>query len=56
MAGIGIALLLGLAYLVLGAALIKGGEAGSLPPLIAAWGANLFFALGAGWGLLGIRT
>ena len=55
-AGIGIALLLGLAYLVLGAALIKGGEAGSLPPLIAAWGANLFFALGAGWGLLGIRT
>ena len=55
-AGIGIALLLGLAYLVLGAALNKGGEAGSLPPLLAAWGANLFFALGAGWGLLGIRT
>jgi lipopolysaccharide export system permease protein len=55
-AGIGIALLLGLAYLVLGAALTKGGEAGSLPPLLAAWGANLFFALGAAWGLLGIRT
>ena len=55
-AGIGIALLLGLAYLVLGAALVKGGETGSLPPLLAAWGANLFFSLGAGWGLLGIRT
>ena len=55
-AGIGIALLLGLAYLVLGAVLVKGGETGSLPPLLAAWGANLFFALGAGWGLLGIRT
>jgi len=55
-AGIGIALLLGLGYLVLGAALVKSGETGSLPPLLAAWGANLFFALGAGWGLLGIRT
>ena len=55
-AGIGIALLLGLGYLVLGAALVKGGETGSLPPLLAAWGANLFFSLGAGWGLLGIRT
>ncbi|MBK8598690.1 MAG: LptF/LptG family permease [Holophagales bacterium] len=55
-AGIGIALLLGLAYLILSAVLIKGGEAGSLPPLLAAWGANLFFTLGAGWGLLGIRT
>jgi lipopolysaccharide export system permease protein len=55
-AGIGIALLLGLAYLVLSAILVKGGETGSLPPLLAAWGANLFFSLGAGWGLLGIRT
>lgn len=55
-AGIGIALLLGLAYLILSAALVKGGETGSLPPLLAAWGANLLFSLGAGWGLLGIRT
>ncbi len=55
-AGIGIALLLGLAYLLLSAALVKGGETGSLPPLLAAWGANLLFSLGAGWGLLGIRT
>lgn len=55
-AGIGIALLLGLAYILLGAALTKAGETGSLPPLLAAWGANLFFSLGAGWGLLGIRT
>ncbi len=55
-AGIGIALLLGLAYLILSAVLVKGGETGSLPPLLAAWGANLFFSLGAGWGLLGIRT
>jgi lipopolysaccharide export system permease protein len=55
-AGIGIALLLGLGYLVLSAALVKSGEAGSLPPLLAAWGTNAFFSLGAGWGLLGIRT
>jgi LPS export ABC transporter permease LptF/LPS export ABC transporter permease LptG len=55
-AGIGIALLLGLVYLLLGAALVKGGETGSLPPLVAAWGTNVFFSLGAGWGLLGVRT
>lgn len=55
-AGIGIALLLGLGYLVLSAALVKAGEAGSLPPLLAAWGTNVFFCLGAGWGLLGVRT
>ncbi len=55
-AGIGVALLLGLGYLVLSAALVKGGETGSLPPLLAAWGTNLFFSLGAGWGLLGVRT
>jgi LPS export ABC transporter permease LptF/LPS export ABC transporter permease LptG len=55
-AGIGIALLLGLVYLLLGAALVKGGETGSLPPLLAAWGTNVFFSLGAGWGLLGVRT
>jgi lipopolysaccharide export LptBFGC system permease protein LptF len=55
-AGIGIALLLALAYLVLGAFLIKGGQTGSLHPILAAWGSNLFFSLGAAWGLLGIRT
>ena len=55
-AGIGIALLLGLGYLVLSAALGKAGETGSLPPLVAAWGTNVFFSLGAAWGLLGIRT
>lgn len=55
-AGIGIALLLGLVYLLVGAALVKGGETGSLPPLLAAWGANAFFLVGAGWGLLGVRT
>lgn len=55
-AGIGVALLLALVYLVLDAALGKAGQTGSLPPLLAAWGTNLFFSLGAGWGLLGIRT
>lgn len=55
-AGIGVALLLALVYLVLDTALGKAGQTGSLPPLLAAWGTNLFFSLGAGWGLLGIRT
>ena len=55
-AGVGIALLLGLAYIMLGAGLVKAGESGSLAPLLAAWGANVFFSLGAAWGLLGVRT
>jgi len=55
-AGIGIALLLGLAYFFVSQLLVGFGERGSLPPLLAAWGANLFFGLGALHELLGVRT
>lgn len=55
-AGIGVALLLGLTYLFVSSFLVKFGEAGSLPPLLAAWGTNVLFGLGAVYGLLGIRT
>jgi LPS export ABC transporter permease LptF/LPS export ABC transporter permease LptG len=55
-AGIGVALLLGLAYLFVSQLLANFGERGALPPLLAAWGANVFFGLGAGYGLLGVRT
>ncbi len=55
-AGIGIALFLGLLYLVLSSILGKAGETGALPPALAAWGTNGFFLLGAAYGLLGVRT
>jgi LPS export ABC transporter permease LptG/LPS export ABC transporter permease LptF len=55
-AGVGVALFLGLTYLFLSALLISFGEQGAIPPLIAAWAPNVFFGLGAAWGLLGVRT
>ena len=55
-AGVGVALFLGLTYLFLSALLVSFGEQGAIPPLLAAWAPNVFFGLGAAWGLLGIRT
>ncbi len=55
-AGIGVALLLGLSYLFATSLLTRLGEAGALPPLLAAWAANVFYGLGAAWELLGVRT
>ncbi|HVO50169.1 MAG TPA: LptF/LptG family permease [Thermoanaerobaculia bacterium] len=55
-AGIGVALFLGLTYLFLTSLFVRFGESGSLPPLLAAWAPNVFFSLGAAWGLLGVRT
>ncbi len=55
-AGIGVALFLGLSYLFLTSLFVRFGESGSLPPLLAAWAPNVFFGLGAAWGLLGVRT
>jgi LPS export ABC transporter permease LptG len=55
-AGIGVALLLGLVYFFVSSVLLKFGENGALPPLLAAWGTNVFFGIGAVYGLLGVRT
>ena len=55
-AGVGVALFLGLTYLFLSALLISFGQQGAIPPLVAAWAPNVFFGLGAAWGLLGVRT
>ena len=55
-AGVGVALFLGLTYLFLSALLVSFGQQGAIPPLIAAWAPNVFFGLGAAWGLLGVRT
>jgi LPS export ABC transporter permease LptF/LPS export ABC transporter permease LptG len=55
-AGIGVALFLGLTYLFLSALLVSFGQQGAIPPFLAAWAPNIFFGLGAAWGLLGVRT
>jgi lipopolysaccharide export system permease protein len=55
-AGVGVALFLGLSYLFLSALLVSFGQQGAIPPFLAAWAPNVFFGLGAAWGLLGVRT
>jgi len=55
-AGIGVAILLGLTYFFVTSLFVKLGEAGALPPVRAAWSANTLFGLGAAYGLLGVRT
>lgn len=55
-AGIGVALLIGLAYLAFSSVTGRLGASGSLSPLLAAWGPNVVFGLWAAWGLLGVRT
>lgn len=56
-AGVGVALLLGIAYLFIAQGLLgNAGETGALSPLLAAWGGNVLFGLAAIYGLLGVRT
>jgi len=45
--GIGLALVLGIVYWTFFAIFTKFGEVGNLPPLLAAWAANILFAIGA---------
>ena len=45
--GIGFSILIGFSYFIINAFLLSLGQAGALPPAIAAWSANLIFA-GAG--------
>lgn len=47
--GIGISIVIGFAYFVLNALLLSLGQAGALPPLVAAWAANLIFAASGLW-------
>jgi lipopolysaccharide export system permease protein len=54
--GIGLALALGVAYWMLFAIFMKFGEVGNLPPLLAAWAANILFALAAVYMFLTVET
>ncbi|MGE5345288.1 MAG: LptF/LptG family permease [Acidithiobacillales bacterium] len=55
-AGVGAAIILGLAYFFASGLFLKLGEGGALPPVAAAWSADVLFALGAAWGIAGVQT
>jgi LPS export ABC transporter permease LptG/LPS export ABC transporter permease LptF len=54
--GIGVALALGMAFLVVSAFATKLGEVGALPPLAAAWSPNALFTIAAGYRMLQLKT
>ncbi|MDP9192231.1 MAG: LPS export ABC transporter permease LptG [Acidobacteriota bacterium] len=54
--GIAIALVLGIVYWIVFALFVKFGEVGNLPPLLAAWAANILFGLAAGYLFLHVET
>ena len=54
--GIGVSIVLGLAYLAVFTFFTNLGEAGALPPALAVWSPNLLFAMLAGYLFLGVRT
>ncbi len=54
--GIGLALLLGITYFIVFGLFMKFGEVGNLPPLLAAWAANILFGLAAGFMFLNVET
>ena len=54
--GIGLATILAGSYFLLMTFLVAFGSAGLLPPMLAAWGANILFAAGATYMMLTVRT
>jgi lipopolysaccharide export system permease protein len=47
--GIGVSLGIGFGYFAINAILLSFGQAGTLPPLVAAWAANFIFAATGVW-------
>ena len=54
--GVGIGLVLGILYWLIFAVFTKFGEVGNLPAVLAAWSANILFALAAGYMFLQVET
>jgi LPS export ABC transporter permease LptG/LPS export ABC transporter permease LptF len=54
--GIGLALVIGIVYWMVFAIFTKFGEVGNLPPLLAAWAANILFGLAAIYLFLHVET
>jgi len=53
--GIGASIGIGFAYFVVNAMLLSYGRSGVLPPMVAAWGANIIFCLGGVWLAMTVR-
>lgn len=56
LAGVGVGLLIGIAFLIAGAFFTKVGEVGALPPLLAALSPNILALTAGTWLLLRLRT
>lgn len=54
--GIGASIGIGFAYFVVNAMLLSYGRSGVLPPVVAAWGANIIFCLGGVWLAMTVRN
>lgn len=54
--GVGIALVLGIAYWMIYAIFTKFGEVGNLPAALSAWSANILFAIAASYLFLNVET
>lgn len=53
--GIGVSIGIGFVYFVVNAVLLSYGRSGLLPPVVAAWGANIIFALSGVWMSMKVR-
>jgi LPS export ABC transporter permease LptG len=56
LAGIGVGLALGMAFLIASAFFVKLGEVGALPPFLAAWSPHVLFSTAASYLLLRVRS
>ena len=54
--GIGSSIAIGFTYFVINAILLSYGRSDVLPPVVAAWGANLIFVMGGGWLALTVKN
>jgi len=54
--GIGASIGIGFAFFVVNAVLLSYGRSGVLPPVVAAWGANMIFGLGGIWLTLTVKS
>jgi len=54
--GVGLAILLAIAYFLLMAVFMAAGRASVLPPALAAWATNVFFVAAAAYLMLRVRT
>ena len=54
--GIGSSIAIGFTYFVINAILLSYGHSDVLPPVVAAWGANLIFVMGGSWLALTVKN